>query len=421
MTHLGRREGAHSPAAATRSGPEVRGARLPRQRRGSEHWSAALSHDDFLARKHLLGLDGVRGLAAILVVVSHSRDWQVGQIFIGKVGVVAFFVLSGLLITSLLVREQRRHGSVALGAFVLRRFLRILPLYFVTIALFATAVALTESGERRERFFHALPYMATLLPEVPYSWSHDYAGSVTWSIGIEEKFYLLWPLIAFSAALGLRLRLGAATLIAGLSVVLAWAFSFEVYFGYSAIALGCAAALLLHDRSWYGRLSVLLNRPAVLMCSALLWCGSYLVIKVDQLLGLVLVALFSALLLSALVVRGRAPKLLTWAPLVHLGRVSFGVYLLHQLFMAVAEKALPASTPVNNTVVLVIVIPCVTLVATASYKWLETPIRRLAHRRPSPPSVSNSSTPSRRGSSSELSRLQEVERSAARRVERAGG
>lgn len=142
-------------------------------------------------------LDGFRAVAVVLVVLSHGcqmsnfpfRQELQSALFEGQIGVDIFFVLSGFLITSLLVREKRRSGAIAIGQFFLRRSIRILPAY----AAFLFVVLLFESAGtptlRWSDWLGALTYTTNFLSDPGWRLGH------LWSLSIEEHFYLVWPFV----------------------------------------------------------------------------------------------------------------------------------------------------------------------------------------------------------------------------------
>ena len=152
-------------------------------------------------------LDGLRGFAVITVVYFHAallmgslRAYARG----GGLGVDAFFVLSGFLITALLLREQTTTGSVRLGAFYQRRALRLLPALIVLLAAHSIYAAVTEMpmAPERQSVISILFYFSnTPLHRLPMS---EGLGGL-WSLAVEEQFYLIWPLI-FLVVFGVRRR-----------------------------------------------------------------------------------------------------------------------------------------------------------------------------------------------------------------------
>lgn len=176
-------------------------------------------------------LNSLRFIAAALVIIHHIEQyrWFNGLphyfdhpviILFGKLGVDIFFVLSGFLITSLLVIEKERFGRIAIKKFYMRRILRIWPLYFLVAALaffvwpHVPALHITQMPDPRDHFWKNLLLVVFFLPNVqlllfraiPYQ-------AQAWSIGVEEQFYLVWPFIANWAKDKLHFRKIVATLL----------------------------------------------------------------------------------------------------------------------------------------------------------------------------------------------------------------
>jgi peptidoglycan/LPS O-acetylase OafA/YrhL len=206
-----------------------------------------------LAGTHLPALDGLRAVAVGLVIGFHAGF----KIFPGPLGVQVFFVLSGFLITWLLLKEQQRTGDVSLRAFYVRRALRIFPAYYVFLILSALATwtlpLWPASPGQRGMFVAALFYAVNYYTSVTRVGSG--AISHAWSLGVEEQFYLLWPPIARRVGLN-RPRLVwalAALIIAvvGWRAVLAsvWHLPGWEYTAFDtrcdALAAGCLLAILL--------------------------------------------------------------------------------------------------------------------------------------------------------------------------------
>ncbi|HEY4157717.1 MAG TPA: acyltransferase, partial [Polyangiaceae bacterium] len=208
---------------------------------------------------HFPALDGLRGLAVIAVVLFHADGFLRG----GYLGVDVFFVLSGYLITSILLAEQRATGRIDLKAFWVRRARRLFPALLSlmpAIALYGKFLA--KRGELpglRGDTLATLGYVAnwrTILAHKSY-WQLFAAPSPlahTWSLSIEEQFYVLWPLLVFAVLIGLRGSLQTLRRLTGL------------------LALGSACALwVLFDpvqtnRAYLGTDT----RAAAILCGALL-------------------------------------------------------------------------------------------------------------------------------------------------------
>src|SRR5437763_9987680 len=188
-------------------------ARLPG--RGDPHVLAA-RRLELLRSNRLPSLDGLRALAALMVVVGHAgKVLQVGRHLPfgsgvvdawGPVGVTAFFVLSGFLITRLLVQERHHTGTVRLRQFYLRRAFRILPAYWVYVAAIAILARMHLALAPPSGFARSLSFTTDYLN--PHSWVLNHS----WSLSVEEQFYLLWPVLLVLAG-GARARRAAQWLI----------------------------------------------------------------------------------------------------------------------------------------------------------------------------------------------------------------
>ncbi|MDY3319034.1 acyltransferase [Riemerella anatipestifer] len=161
-------------------------------------------------------LNGIRAIAAFMVIIHHigqflgifdmpnALDTKVIH-FIGPLGVTLFFVLSGFLITYLLLAEEKSTGTIALKDFYIRRILRIWPLYYIIILAsffilpYIKILALPDGYWKpfSENFYFYLSLFLLFLPNIVlfrYGAVLPY-GSQSWSVGVEEQFYLLWPIL----------------------------------------------------------------------------------------------------------------------------------------------------------------------------------------------------------------------------------
>ncbi len=139
---------------------------------------------------HLPALDAVRGIAAILVVCAHI----LGPVKLGNMGVLIFFVLSGFLITWLLLRELEATQSVSIRDFYARRTLRIFPAFYVFWFLCVAATAIRHAPVGWVEAMCAFFYLGDYYTALHFSHVHQIM-SITWSLGVEEKFYLIWPTV----------------------------------------------------------------------------------------------------------------------------------------------------------------------------------------------------------------------------------
>jgi peptidoglycan/LPS O-acetylase OafA/YrhL len=319
----------------------------------------------------------------------------------GFLGVDVFFVISGYLITSLLLREFRRGGHVRLGRFWLRRARRLLPAVGVLIAVTMVLAAIFEPDridQLRGDAIASLAYFANwhfVFAEVSYFDRFQRPSLFThlWSLSVEEQFYLFWPLL-FAAGMKLlgRTRLLLGVLVGALaSVALAWLLfdpggdASRVYYGTDTHAVGLLAGVALaliwspvelRRRQGGPLLGPLLDAVGVLALAYLvlsflrvhdydlaLWHGGYLWL-----------ALATALLLAALAhPAARLGGLLGQAPLLWLGLRSYSFYLWHYPVLMLTRPGVDVSLPRGVLIPLQLLL--VLGLADLSYRFVELPFR----------------------------------------------
>jgi peptidoglycan/LPS O-acetylase OafA/YrhL len=287
-----------------------------------------LDHAAFLARSRFEPLDGLRCLSVLPVILFHSApSAPSGFVARGPLGVDMFFALSGFLITTLLLRERSRRGSISLGAFWVRRTRRIVPLYVAVLALYAVYAFFMPAGSpTREHFFRSLPYYATYTTNwlVDFNVTYPVLFAFSWSLAVEEQFYVVWPpLLALFGGPSVPLVLmGIAIALHACPV---------------PIGLGAMIAIVLHDRRGFALLGTLLQKPVVTFVLGILACCTFFL---D--VPLLLAHLTFALVVAAAAVSPAGSRAFAWlnlAPLRYVGEVSYGMYLLHVTAIGVVRKA----------------------------------------------------------------------------------
>jgi peptidoglycan/LPS O-acetylase OafA/YrhL len=329
-------------------------------------------------------LDGLRAISIGLVILGHLsgtrgfgsyRNLEIGDY--SRFGVIVFFVISGFLITSLLISEHEINGRVSLKLFYLRRSLRIFPAayayVFVVLLLGLGGVIHLRSSDP----WVALTYTANY---VPVSWQFVHL----WSLSVEEQFYLLWPL-AF-VGLGPRRATWAA---AGVIVFAIFAraanrlfligtpYDGLPYFPMVAdsLAMGCLLARLrswLEEQGWYLRLFQPVWSLLVLV----------LVLLINRYQGYTVVSVFGTVIMNAglafLIHRSVYHAndwmgwFLNWKPIAFAGALSYSLYLWQQLFISRYSGAWVNAFPQN----LVLSVAA----AMASFFLIERPLLGLRHR-----------------------------------------
>jgi peptidoglycan/LPS O-acetylase OafA/YrhL len=311
-------------------------------------------------RKYFPELDGIRAVCILGVVSAHVADNAAWHWLSGGLGVNVFFVLSGYLITMLALREERARGQLSLSAFYVRRTLRIFPLYFLAVAVYCGLLFLTNWGRPlRANFVDDLPYYLTYLQEVPYAFEVIANGrpspfAHSWSLGIEEKYYLVWPVLAFGlwawrparrlwGTLVLLVLFAATQSVGRLHpAIAAWRPEILLY-PYSHILWGCLLAILLENERWFARLRWL-GTPLGTALSLAAFVAAQLAYaplsdSIREVVILHAVAT-TALLTSVLTGGGWLTRLLQTRPAVFVGRVSYGMYLFHALGISAAQKVI---------------------------------------------------------------------------------
>jgi peptidoglycan/LPS O-acetylase OafA/YrhL len=288
----------------------------------------------YRSRGYIPALDGIRAVAVGMVILAHSPGQGLLHYLCGWNGVTIFFVLSGYLITTLGLREERRAGAFDFRSFLIRRLFRIMPLYALILGVYCALVLVAGvRADRGQHFAAALPYYLSPIPEIPHFLHPHVPFEISWSVGIEEKFYLAWPLIAL-VALRRRPNLRLTVCIAG--GFAAWAIGAFVSDGalvlpYAGIFIGCALALCLDRERMHravgrlasGRLLGLIALCALCAALAMTWLPT----PTQIVFPLLVAAALGGLVCSPWAQRG----LLASRPFRLTGRISYALYLTHQL------------------------------------------------------------------------------------------
>jgi peptidoglycan/LPS O-acetylase OafA/YrhL len=302
--------------------------------------------------QRLRALDGLRALSILLVIVDHllinrliPGDGPWWRLDLGRVGVRVFFVISGFLITGLLMRELAETGRIRLGRFFFRRFMRIAPPAFALLGVVGVLAALGLSDAGPRAFVHAATYTSNYVA-MPWDLAH------TWSLSVEEQFYLFWPVALAAWGLGGGARLAAVFLVAApvFRYVAAstphwpyfYLFGFEA--NADALAAGCAVALL-RDTAWRRpRWRSFLTGPVFWFAvAALALCWPLTALSpAREIWGITMANLAVALVLERCLrmPEGRATRLLDHPGLVRVGVLSYALYLCQQPLLA-ADRDLP--------------------------------------------------------------------------------
>ena len=342
-----------------------------------------------MPESRIVSVDGIRGLAILLVVLSHlfgadGFPFQAGlaSAALGNTGVRMFFVLSGFLITSLLMKEDARTGRIDLWRFYVRRSFRIFPAFYLYVAVAILFARAGGNSLARLSLMSAVFYFSDYV-----KWDHvDYTMRHFWSLAVEEQFYLLWPLVFTLARRHRRKILAAVILISPF-----WRYLIFHFSGWNldavidrrfdaisdVLACGCLLALCEEQLGKISAYMLFLRSGRFYAVTGILLCGG-LTLEHPRIYYLAGQTMLNCGL-TALMDRairfphaGYARVLNAW-PLMSLGAISYSLYLWQQLFLN-AERhgfwnhAIPAV--------------CASLAAAIlSYYTVEQPLLRYRNRR----------------------------------------
>jgi peptidoglycan/LPS O-acetylase OafA/YrhL len=350
------------------------------------------------SQNHIPCLDGIRGISAFLVVLAH-----IGILpdQFGSLGVAIFFVLSGFLITWLMLRESEMTGDVSLKKFYMRRTLRIFPAFyaywFACVASFWAMGYAIQKEEVLSSFF----YMGDYYNALKAAWFPQVIGimGITWSLGVEEKFYLMWPVLfrwMRRRPQQLQLLCLAVILVVWLyrSIAIVWFQPPFYYLRYSFesrldnIMFGCLLAITVYTGRDYGVLKRICNRPYLPFISSGVLVISVLVEEhfrrsthdwYHYIVGMPMDAILIVCLLAQLLFLSKA-RPLPWlnGPVARFGgKISYSIYLFHSLVIAAIQHLLPA---LRLRLLWPLCIALTALAGTCSYYFIELPFLHLKGR-----------------------------------------
>ena len=348
---------------------------------------------------HFPVLDGVRGIAVLMVVVTHFGSLSPASYHYfhpGLLGVDIFFVLSGFLITSILLQEFERNHWIELKNFYARRFLRLMPAYWLFLLFLHFVAPHLLSGHEAElassnrNLLIALIYMT--------NWQAvfgEYIGVFAhlWSLAVEEQFYFIWAPLFLALLMRMKSRVSIAGTTVCFTVLLLVGFEMKIELGDVAkLYLGATDSRLIPllvgaitsmtflwrrlplkylASRWFDFLALISFVCAVVLASR------YFLPVVSSYRVLPWFAVTVAVLILWLVTRNSSHvhSVLSFPPLVWVGRVSYGLYIWHHFFVAfVREKTWPLSMK------LCVGLAASFLVTALSYYLLEKPFLKLKER-----------------------------------------
>jgi len=338
-------------------------------------------------------LDGIRAIAVTLVLACHyGNDFGIPDFFnVGDLGVRIFFVISGFLITNLLLKELNRTGGIDLKRFYFRRTLRIFPAFYFYLGVMLLLSALELNHLTFRGALPALTYTSNYWNEWKFS---GYVTSHTWSLATEEQFYLIWPVVL--CVVGRSCALWVLLFAVVTSPILRGMVYFDDRYSTAGlgafhvnmdhIGMGCLLAIArekLHLIPAYRRM---LDSAAFIFCPIFVvfaTCqGNHPSIHRTALLFLINLSVALCIDWAVTHYKGRVGRKLNSRPMVAIGALSYSIYLWQQPFTHLWNK--------NSTLLLtgpwqalsnpLVSLPCIFVCAGVSYFLIERPSLRLRER-----------------------------------------
>jgi peptidoglycan/LPS O-acetylase OafA/YrhL len=348
---------------------------------------------------YIKGFDGLRAISIIFVLLTHlglpallkkgSFAEQNYNLFSGSTGVMIFFVISGFLITTLLLKEKEKFGIINFKFFFIRRFLRLLP---PLIVFFLTIWVLMYLNLIVPKYHTLLISFFYLYNFVPFEFIVAELAH-TWSLAVEEQFYLIWPFViarlhAIKKMMWVAFSLIAICFVARILIDMPIVMNGKNYFLHDytyitrwfipaamPIMIGSLTGMLLFVKQEYIK-QTLSGKPLFLFIALALFGIKILIPGISEYLVILLQPIGVALLLSWMCFNQEKwmVKVLDWKPIAFLGRISYGVYVFQGLFLLTG----PGGTLAIQQFPINIILTLIT--AIASYYLLELPVMRLKGR-----------------------------------------
>lgn len=332
--------------------------------------------------KYFKELDGVRGLAAIMVVLFHIKQSGVGHDIVartlykagnfGQTGVILFFVLSGFLITRILLLSKHKDGYFK--KFYIRRSLRIFPLYYLALAIYVIIIPYIATGK-------AIPFAQSwsfwvYLQNIGFTFKWPITGpNHFWSLAVEEHFYLIWPFIVYFLSEKWLLRAIGFIVVSSILIrVIMLNLGYGGIFYFTLTTMDCLAVgglVALNERhKWVNVRQILYLTVSTLIFLMLNWMifkgeGNSLI----QILKLPFIATFYMCVIGVLVSSvSYLNKFFKLPFLTYTGKISYGLYIFHPLCIAAVAKYFNGQPFI---VVLSIIMAFSYLIASLSYYGYE--------------------------------------------------
>ncbi|WP_144532054.1 acyltransferase family protein [Bacillus pumilus] len=353
--------------------------------------------------RYILGLDGLRAVAVLAVIAYHLH---IGPASGGFLGVDLFFVISGYLITTILLHKQNL-GYQELLPFWIGRIRRLLPAAYVMIFLTVSWCAIAGSnallsirGDALSSFFYVSNWWY-IFHQLSYFDSFNAVSPLKnlWSLAIEEQFYIIWPVLLIAGLKWVKNKSHLPMITFGLALVSALWMAIlyspdmdpsRVYYGTDtrafALLIGCSLAFVWPMQRLSSKKLLPVGRRILHIAGfgsfAIFLLCVYAVDEFDGFLyqgGMLLFCLNAAILIACVChPASLLGKWLSYQPLIWLGKRSYGIYLWHYPIIVLTTPVIEIGQPSMGRVALQVI--AILLIAEASYRFIEQPIRRLGFR-----------------------------------------
>jgi peptidoglycan/LPS O-acetylase OafA/YrhL len=355
-----------------------------------------MSHQTYLSTKYFRSLDGLRAISIIAVVWHHAivpnSSFWFPFLYRGYLGVDMFFVLSGFLIVTLLLRERDTTGTISIKNFYMRRTLRIFPLYYGVLLLLGVLFALKPASTQATNFFDLLPTYLTYTS----NWFHSQnMMAIAWSLSTEEQFYIVWPFV--EKILGGAIALPAVGIVFVLNQIVNFGGADHLFNGwigthrplleilqttFTPMCFGVVAAHLLHTEKGFRSLQGL-QKPywsIVLLIGTLGLTNLFEIQNIGALHRLIIQLSMTFLLVSCVIQEKHGlHRIFTNVAVVQIATVSYGMYLLHLIVMGIVMPLLQPLGLYSTIPLFIGTFGLTMILSELSFRYYETPFLKLKH------------------------------------------
>lgn len=351
------------------------------------------NYEEFQSRRFFHSLDGLRCISILAVIWHHTLgEWQgIPALARGFLGVDMFFVLSGFLITTLLLRERDKNGDIALQKFYVRRILRIFPLYYGLLIVFAVGLPLfMPNGKMAKEFFSELPYYLTYTS----NWIRaETMLAIAWSLSTEQQFYTVYPPIEkFVKSTHAKFALIGGVIFVNQLInfgvlnhpLAAVGLNYQhleiLQATFTPICFGVLLAYALHLESGFQAMTRWLQpvwTPVALLAITFLACN----LPVENLAGFprLLIQVLMTILLASCVIQEKhgLSGILSFYPVQRIGVISYGMYLLHLPVIALSAAMLKKMGINSSAALFLLCLLLTVIVSEISFRFYEQPFLKL--------------------------------------------